>query len=352
MPTTMQIQTILKGYTVDRANIQSVGNMTILPIVSDTEFTNVADVNEITLKKDRTYNELEFKNSSGKVGIVLQGWAIMDKQPAQDRTVPHATLINAKIAKTVPANCIQHVQGGLFNLEKWNQDNFAVLPPSIRAVALKQNVPGRESSVGALWDSLSRWVKDTNCDANGLTSFYTKFEDKLGQFVAQFEPVEKQLGAIVIINGQIVSIDIMPKYDSWKKVWRTIIRDSYGAEAIRVAENNGTIVDRPNFEPKEINTIDDLEKYYDELKSKFYDSIQAKFGQVTQLSVAYKKLEQINELTMLKLECEDFVGQGVLHGEDHFIYLSLVSSSSKVKPRETFKSLRRDPYSGSDFLFR
>ena len=352
MPTNiMQIQEILKGYTVDRKNIQSVGNMTVLPIVSDIEFTNVADVNEITLQRDANYNSLEFKNSSGKIGIAIQGWAIMDsKQHAQDRTIPYAHLVRAANSKVIPANCIQHTQAGHFDVNAIDHNAFKVLPPTLRSVALKQSSYAA-AEVGALWSSLRTWAKGIDCDSRGLIQFYSQYEDRLNQFVAQFEPVEKQLGAIVLINDQIIAIDIMPKYDSWKRVWRAFIRDSYGAEAVRVAEKNGAVIARPQTDTTKIKKFSDLEALYTKMKDNFYDSLQSKFGQAAQLSISYKQLEKIQELSMIKLENDQFIGQGVLHGDSHFIYLSLVSTSLEAKLVKQFSSLRTNPYGSSEFSF-
>lgn len=351
MPQTFTIQEILKGYTVDRSNIQNVGNMTVIPIISDTEFTNVANVNEVTFKEDVDYNRLKFANSSGDIGITLQGWSIIEsKQHAQDRTLPYAHLVKAGSSKLIPANCIQHTQAGHFDPKRWDQDDFMILPPSLRATALAKS-SHRDSEVGALWNSLRSWVRGVDCNSNGLKSFYSKFEDRLEQFVAQFEPVEKQLGSVVLINNEIVAIDIVPKYDTWKRMWRTIIRDSYGGEAVRVAENEGAKVNNPVMDLNEINTIDDLDNCYEQMKNTFYNSVQGSFAQVAEVSVAYKKQEEIDELTLVKLTSQPFVGQGVLHGENHFVYLSLVTTSAKVKPKEKFQSLRREPYSNDNFSF-
>lgn len=353
MPTQMmQIQELLRGYVVDKGNIQSVGNMTVIPIVSDVEFTNVADINDVKLKRDVTYNTLEFTNMSGQVGIVLQGWTMIEPdQKAQDRTVPHAQLIRAANSKMVPANCVQRTQGGLFDVSRISQEKFMVLPPSLRGIALKKSTY-TTSNVGDLWEDLGRWITGVDCNTNGLQIFYSQFEDKLEQFVAQFEPVEKQLGAIVMINGQIVAIDILPKYDSWKNCWRALIRDSYGAEAVRVATNDGSVDISPKVDISSINTIDDLINVYEDSKSKFYNEIQSIVGQSIQLNVLFKTLEQLGELTMLKLENEQFVGQGVLHGDNHFVYLSLMSTKGKAAPVKRFSSLRREPYTDSSFLFR
>jgi len=352
MPQTMQIQEILRGYVVDKSNIQSVGNMTVIPIISDTEFTNVADVNDVRLKRDVQYNELEFQNTSGHVGIVMQGWVMIDRnQHAQDRTTPYAHLIKAANDKLIPANCVQAHQGGHFDVSRIKHENFMVLPPSLRSVALKKST-FTDSQTGALWDDLSRWVQGLDCQTDGLQIFYSKFQDKLEQFVAQFEPVEKQLGAIVLINGEVVAIDILPKYDSWKQCWRALIRDSYGAEAVRLNTNEGSTNIAPILDIEGINTIEDLTKAYDKAKTDFYSQIQSIVSQSIQLMIGHSTLEQVGELTMLKLENEQFNGQGVLHGDNHFVYLSLVSSKGKRSTVKKFTSLRREPYTDSSFLFR
>jgi hypothetical protein len=350
----LQIQEILKGYVVDRGNIQSVGNMTVIPIVSDKEFTNVANTNEVRLSRDPEYGQLEFTNSSGQIGIALQGWTIIDdKQNAQDRTIPFAHLIKAGNSKLIPANCVQARQPGHFDVRKMNHENFMILPPSLRSLAIKNNASYTNGSnnYSALWKSLEKW-SDIDCYSGGLTSFYSKYEDKLDLFVAQFEPVEKQLGAIVLINDQIVAIDILPKYESWKFAWRAFIRDSYGAESVRQAGKGNATVVRPMIETESLKTIEKIEEYFNSLKNNFYDGLQTRISQLSQLDLEFQKLEEISELTMIKLQGNNFAGQGVLHGDSHFVYLSLVSSAMAVKPKEVFKSLRNNPYGTTGFTVR
>lgn len=348
----MQIQELLRGYVVDKGNIQSVGNMTVIPIISDVEFTNVADVNEVTLKRDPQYNVLEFQNTGGSVGIALQGWCLIDReQHAQDRTIPYAHLIKAANSKMIPANCVQAHQGGHFEASRVKQDSFMILPPSLRSIAFKK-ASYQNADTGALWDDLGKWIKGYDCHSNGLQYFYSQFEDKLEQFVAQFEPVEKQLGAIVLLNGNLVAIDVLPKYDSWKKCWRALIRDSYGAEAVRIATNDGSVDISPTMDISSIESIDDLVNVYESSKVEFYNTVQSIVGSIVQLNVMFKTLERANELTMLKLDNEQFSGQGVLHGDNHFVYLSLMSTKGKSVPVKRFTSLRREPYADSSFLFR
>jgi hypothetical protein len=101
-----------------------------------------------------------------------------------------------------------------------------------------------------------------------------------------------------------------------------------------------------------VETIDDLINEFESVKNTFYDDVQNVIGQSIQLNVAHRQLEQVGELTMLKFDNDQFTGQGVLHGDNHFVYLSLVSASGKRAQTQTFKSLRREPYGSSTFLFR
>jgi len=352
---TLLVKDVLNGYRVDSENIQSVGNMTVVPIISDQEFTNVANINEVKLSADRDYGELEFANHSGKLAIVIQGWTIIDGQHAQDRTVPYAQLIKAgtklmPAKKGVPANCVQAHQGGHFNVGAWEQENFMVLPPSLRSLAIKNSNYNR-AEYNALWSSLRTWVKTMNCEDSGLTHFYSKHRDTLDTFVAQFEPVDKQLGAIVFINGELVAVDIMPKYETWKAMWRQMIRDSYGAEAIRLQENQGAQVTHPSIDVASVKTVSDLAKAFKETKDEFHNVLKRVISTVCDADMDYENLERIDELSMLKVNNSDYTGQVVMHGDKHFVYASIVKSSMRSKPLVRFKSLRNDPYSDSGFSF-
>lgn len=357
---TLIIRDILNGYRVDMNSIQSAGNMTVLPIVADAEFTNVADINDVKLTKDVQYNQLEFSNSSGQVAITIQGWTIIDgKQAAQDRTTPYAHLIKGThnkmipVKKVLPANCVQAHQPGLFDVGRWQQENFMILPPSLRGIALKVNRNYRETELSQMWESLRGWVTKVDCKEQGLQMFYSKFKDTLDDFVAEFEPVKNQLGAAVFINGNLVSIDLFPKYATWKSVWRALIRDSYGAEAIRVKENQGAQETVPVIDLSKVTDLASLRTEYDAAKSDFYEALQRTLGEVLETQVDHAQQEQINELTMLKIEHTDWQGQAVLHGDRHFVYLSLARTTMEGRPLQRFRSrpLQADPYANRGFRF-
>ncbi|MCK5020665.1 MAG: hypothetical protein KAS32_26835 [Candidatus Peribacteraceae bacterium] len=353
MFTATQILGLLSGYEVNKNLIQSCGNMVVIPIIGETEFTPVADVSDVRISRDPAYDKLEFTNSSGEIGIAMQGYTIITEQKAQDRVIPYAHLVEGGKSKVCPANCIQSTQGGHFNTRSLEHDDFMILPPSLRSIAINLASFNR-SETGALWEPLGKWVNGVDCNGRGLRAFYQKFEDRLGEFVAQFEPIKHQLGSVVVIDGRVVAIDLMPKYSTWKSTWRALIRDSYGAEAVRTIENGGAVSVAPLFDvPVEGDlTMDALEAAFNDSVDSFHNDIQSGIMSVLQTDISPKVLDQKGELSLVELTGPHMVGQGVIHGDSHYVYLSLVAKDfNKKAPRKKFKSLRTDPYGDSGFKF-
>ena len=59
------------------------------------------------------------------------------------------------------------------------------------------------------------------------------YNDKLSEFVAQFECLPKQTGAIVLIDDKVVGVEIAPNPEYWAEVWEPLIRACYGSETVR-----------------------------------------------------------------------------------------------------------------------
>jgi hypothetical protein len=160
----MNIKELLRGYKADLDSVQVAGNMAVVPLIAEQEFTSaMGDVDEVTLKKDLDYGKLSFENQSGRVGIVLQGATIVTKQSAQDRTVPRAVILKGKQVANVNAFCVQSNQGGYIDTPGLNDEfkdedhPFVILPPTLRANALMESQDGRNHSYNRLWDHLRRY---------------------------------------------------------------------------------------------------------------------------------------------------------------------------------------------------
>lgn len=340
-----KIKDLLKGYSVNTSGIQNIANMTVIPIISDIEYTPIADISNIKIKRDIMYNEIEFENISDTIGILLQGYTVFSYQKAQDRTIPYAHLIKSKMSKRIPANCVQRSQCGLLNEKKLKQEDFRILPTTLRARALMRSTYTK-AETSALWEDLNQFSPETNVDEKGLFSFYIKFRTQLNEFVASFEPVDKQLGSIVLINDQIAAFDIVPNYKNWLLIYRSLIRDSYAAEAIRAIQNKKIKSLISIIDDKEIVDIFTLEKAYKKNIEDFYKKINDIVEANIELEVNYKTLDQIADLNLVKIKSQQYIGCAVFHGQ-HVVYLSLVAKSLQDKAIEDFEKI--DKYSDKEF---
>lgn len=350
------IKDLLRGYRVDMSNLQVVGNMAVVPLVSDQEFTSrVGDVDEIALNKDIDYGTLQFKNQSGEVGIVLQGATIVTRQAAQDRTVPRAVILKGKAVQNVNAFCVQSTQGGTMNTgqigeEFGDESPFFILPPTMRGHALAQT-RGGHTGYNGLWESLSKYTGSFSGvhASSEIRDIYDRYRGELDTFVAQFEPIPNQLGAVVMIDRQVVAVDIMPTFRSWKVMWRGLIRDSYGVEAMRTAGDGKGEVWHYDLN---VGAVSDLQSLRDEMHKTLNGlvaAIRQSWEEVDKDSLVTSVENEISGVRLVKIESERFQGQAVVHDE-HTVYLSLIPKGSTRESRERF-TRRSQTYRDGDFTF-
>jgi hypothetical protein len=113
-----------------------------------------------------------------------------------------------------------------------------VLPVGLRRMLL--NYGKRiERDYSKLWNDIREWMRGTNVTsrhAAHLRDFYDNksVQQSLEQFAAEFEPIEGQIGALIMFNGIPVGLEIMPSTDHWDMYWKQLIRGCYGAELIRL----------------------------------------------------------------------------------------------------------------------
>jgi hypothetical protein len=351
-----KVKELLRGFRVDLESVQVVGNMAVVPLVSDEEFkSRVSDVDEVVLDKDVDYGTLRFKNQSGGIGIVLQGATIVTQQKAQDRTVPRAVILKGKAVENVSAFCVQSSQCGLIRTDQIadefkDESPFFILPPTLRASALER-ANGNRGNFSGLWDSLSKYSGTFAGvgSSSHLKDIYDRYRVDLDKFVAQFEPVPNQLGAIVIIDRQVVAVDIMPTYRSWKIMWRGLIRDSYGVEALRTASAGKGELWHYDLNAKNVTDLGSLRAEMQRTMSNLVAAIRQSWSEVDNDTLVTQVANEITGVRLVNVESERFQGQAVIHDE-HTVYLSLVPKGSTTERKTTFKR-QSQTYNEGEFHF-
>jgi len=235
---TVRISDVLRGCEVGQ--IQTVGFMQVIPLVSDVTFDHyVAPIARQV--GNPGYANLTFDNSANAEAdmIVPAQMAVLTKQRAQDHSMTTAGWVAKKKNATFnSAVCIQQSQPG--NIQASDDNRLIILPVTLRESALKTR-GGTE--LGRLWPAIGEFLNETGVrsTASNLIAFLDQYETQLDQFVAEFEPVTNQIGAIVLIGGKVVGVERAPNTKYWLQVWSMLIRECYGSMAILESRKAGGV---------------------------------------------------------------------------------------------------------------
>lgn len=230
------MQEILRGLSPARAQI--VGNMTIVPLVSDIVDDTIVSPRVIEMET-RGYGTVVAYNTGTEheSGLTISplGNVIMTKKAAQNHVVPGMKVIRRGKSVTFDnAACVQERQGGYIRKGRYQ---LMLLPLAMREDALETR--GIKSH-GKLWPSIRRFNQSMGLQNEGhLEHFVSHYRQEMDEFVAQFEVIPGQVGAIVLIDGRVVGLERCPNHRYFKVMWKPLIRECYGSFSLQVARESG-----------------------------------------------------------------------------------------------------------------
>lgn len=232
----LTIDDILRGTT--RGRVQSVGVMQVVPILGDDSDEFAPPEVEV---RTSTYGTVHLRNEADLPTIVPTnaGWIV--QQAAQDHAIASAALIKAKSERTInTAMCIQSSQGGIINKAK---HDMLILPAALRAPSLARR---KENDFRKLWESIGTFNQQAGSNMQGahLHYFLDTFGKQLDEFVAEFEIVKDQVGAIILIDGTVIGIERVPSHAYWQTVWTPLVRICYGSLALQAGRSARTLSTR------------------------------------------------------------------------------------------------------------
>ncbi len=230
--TTLTIETILRGTGL--GPMQSVGQMQVIPLLRSNPGEDDATFAPPTLEVGtQGYGTVLLRNVNELPTIVPPGAGWVVKQRAQDHALAGGTFLRPgeqKVVKT--AMCIQQTQGGLIAQAK---HALTILPAALRAKALSLR---HVEDFRKLWEAIGTFNGDLGVTGGGnnLVAFLDAFRKQLDEFVAEFEIVSHQIGAIILVGGEIVGIELAPSTAYFRAVWEPLVRVCYGSLAVSVSK--------------------------------------------------------------------------------------------------------------------
>jgi len=313
------IQEILKGTVVGR--MQSVGYMQVIPLLSDVDDKRFVSPDEIKVSTSG-YGSLVFENTTDQLFIVPTHVGYIVKQRAQDHAMAHTALVAQKKQKTFDtAMCVQQSQGGYIAAGK---HKMLILPFSLREVALSKR---KEKNYNKLWDEISKFNANLGAQTHGhLEYFLKKFKKELDQFVAEFETVPRQVGAIILLDGEVVGIERTPSYAYWQSIWGALIRECYGSLAIEYEQAMGENKTLPKGRvavSEEVETMAELKQALLAAEAETEAMAKEKVRNLLQDKFQREPDEKVGNLIIETLQHNQFCGQ-IIQEEEQILYASMI----------------------------
>jgi hypothetical protein len=315
----MKIEDILRGCEPGR--LQSVGHMQVLPLLSDlVDDRFVSPIN--TKVSNKTYGHLCFRNDTPKTVIIPSHAGYLTKKRAQDHAMTKAGLVPALAKRDYnDAVCIESSQPGTLNED--DAKELIVLPVRLREYA---TVHRSERSYSRLWSSIGTYSRSYGVQDTGghLKLFFETFREQLDLFVAEFEPVDRQVGAIVLVGGNVIGVERAPSHDYWLDMWPVVIRCSYGAEALGFARENPDRVPDVRSPLGHAGDLDGLAAALEEAEAADYATARGVIDRLIATEFAKETDETVTDMTVMTISNDQLIGQTVLHDE-RTVYCSLIS---------------------------
>lgn len=320
----LDISEILRGMVPGR--LQSVGCMQVLPLIGDPnlfdeEIVSPGDKEQKSTLMTRNYGEMTFKNATDKVLLVPCHVGYITKQRAQDHAMSRCGMVPKQKTKVFgDAMCIEQSQGGYIAED---QHRMMILPYTLREKALKKR---SEKSFNKLWDDIAEFNRSMGVSARAhLVDFLTHYEKQLDEFVAEFECVPQQTGAIILVGGHVVGFERAPNPRFWLDVWPALIRECYGSLAIKVAKEKKLSKNRITL-GSGYTTLEELEAGLTEAREKEEKATADIVRNLLDKPFSCKVEEGLLKYSIFTIENDQFSGQVVREGEK-VCYASLFTKS-------------------------
>ncbi len=324
----MSIFKLLKFDDINISRLQSVDEMMLVPLIGATK-SEVAEPQELIFQKTSEYGTMIFENNNDNCAAIVPSNLMVRGKNAQDHAMSGTGIVIGQATSFRNACCIESSQGGY--LTNSNENFYDVLPLDLRREFNNRKLYNK-IAYDKLWDPISKWltglslsVFDNEYHESHLNYFYDdeNIKNELEIFIAEFEPVENQIGALILFSGIPVGLEIMPTSTHWDYYWKMLIRGCYGAELIRLKRLNKIKPVIHNFpELGDCKNFESMEEKMEEYIFKIMNSIPKLFDKIK--ITAKEKIQTSKQLTTDFLKINSNGGGEVIHQNNKPIYLSLV----------------------------
>lgn len=313
----MNLAEVLRGLTP--GTMQSVGRMQVIPLTGE-EVTGYGIPSDVETQTT-SYGTIGFIGHNTNKVVIPQGTTYITKHAAQDHALPHTGIFKGGRKFYDTAACIERSQGGYIPPES---REIGLLPFALKQESLKL---GYQKSYSKLWNAIGSFnlAFKVPMGREHLVDFMVHYTKELDTFVAQFEPVSGQLGAIILLDGIVIGIERMPNYAGWLDVWRPLIRECYGSQVLKPDVKSKTVASYTPISGLP-STIAELAQALQAANDRQREVVKETVNRVMAENLTFKIEEQVDDMRTLTLESGAYVGQVVQDGDLGSVYCSVIAT--------------------------
>jgi hypothetical protein len=311
---------------LEMGDVQSSDEMTVVPLIGDLR-SNVAPPEALQFRRTTSYGSMQFRNTDKDDPVIIPAHMMIRGKSAQDHAMSGSGIVLAASDRLFEnACCVEQTQGGyLSSRQKVDTD---VLPADLRRALLDPTLRNK-NEYGKLWGNIKTWLRKfkrfKTVSRAHIRDFFDQpeYKETLEQFAAEFEPVDGQIGALILFNGVPVGLEIMPSAQHWEAYWKWLIRGCYGSQLINMKDSGelprSTMV-FPNL------TKDTPDEQVETIMTDFINNI--KLSMVPMLeNIQITNETQVDAIGNLKtqlLHTDSGGGGDLITQNDEPVYLSIV----------------------------
>jgi len=179
--------------------------------------------------------ELKVVSKSVKMVLILDGEELVGAK--QNRIVNTTILVQENSTIVIPVSCVEHGRWS-YNTSKFNSQN-RMMSSNLRNIKCEHvNYSVRStgefrSDQSAIWEGIADKAArmEAHSPSGAMAAIYDKKRPSLDKYIKDFHLIDSQVGAILMINGQVAGMDAFGRPDTFTKVFKKLL-ESYALDAI------------------------------------------------------------------------------------------------------------------------
>jgi hypothetical protein len=200
----------------------------------DREALVIMEVNE-----SGSVPELKVANRSDQKVLLLDGEELVGAK--QNRVLNVTILIAPQSETVIPVSCVEQGRWS-YRSTQFGSESRAMSAQlrKRKSETVSENLKrGRQfrSDQGVVWEEIENKYARMSAERSptmAMADLYESHRDLSSEYLAAFRPVDKQIGIVVFIDGQVTGLELVAKFETFEKTHSKLV-NSYVIDALETA---------------------------------------------------------------------------------------------------------------------